>query len=179
MHWKSAAKLILQTSCFLELRLGRSPYCPSSATVNSEYLLRQINFRRELFTVELGGRTLGWFVLANHYDLTRPSQGWGFLKHKIVFFKLISDVQPHFSKWKSHFQGSVVVGKQQIPGGNYLPHDALLRNLVSVLPVGGPPSAHQPPTEEIPSNVKKCQESELFRSGLDTCTFEYQSCHAK
>ena len=155
MHWKSAAKLILQTSCFLELHLGRSPCCPSSATVNSEYLLRQINFRRELFTVELGGRTLGWFVLANHYDLTRPSQGWGFLKHKIVFFKLISDVQPHFSKWKSHFQGSVVVGKQQIPGGNYLPHDALLRNLVSVLPVGGPPSAHQPTTDG--GNSFKCQ----------------------
>ena len=165
MHWKSAAKLILQTSCFLELRLGRSPCCPSSATVNSEYLLRQINFRRQLFTVELGGRTLGWFVLANHCDLTRPSQGWGFLKNKIVFFKLISDVQPHFSKWKSHFQGSVVVGKQQIPVGNYLPHDALLRNLVSVLPVGGPPSTTNHRRRKFLQMSKSAKKAKIFRSG--------------
>ena len=37
MHWKSAAKLILQTSCFLELHLGRSPCCPSSATTADQF----------------------------------------------------------------------------------------------------------------------------------------------
>ena len=53
------------------------------------------------------------------------------------------------------------MGKQQIPVGNYLPHDAFLRNLVSVLPLGGPPPLAPTSSlaEEIPSNVKKCQES--------------------
>ena len=113
--------------------------------------------------MELGSCTLGWSVVGNHYDLTRPSQGRGFLKPQIVI--LSNSADRRCLKWKRNIKNSVFVGKQQIPVGNYLPHDAFLRNLVSVLPLGGPPLVPAHWQRKFLQMSKSAKKVKIFRSG--------------
>ena len=76
--------------------------------VNTIKLRRDIFWSWKLSTVELGSRTLGWSVVGNHYDLTRPSQGRGFLKPQIVLLRILKLI---LEKWKSYFKSRCFCGK--------------------------------------------------------------------
>ena len=101
-----------------------------------------------------------------------------FCKHCHAFNDLISVAQttlcvPSFSLYKS----GVFARKQQIPVCNYLPHDALLRNLVSVLPVGGPPPRHQ--TNQRRKFLQMSKMPRKRKSSHQLRLPMYDFCHAK
>ena len=156
--------------------------------VNSEYLRWSGLLMKSFHRGMIGGwltTGLRWKSLWSNTAFPRTglsqasyTRSKSFCKHCHAFNDLISVAQttlcvPSFSLYKS----GVFARKQQIPVCNYLPHDALLRNLVSVLPVGGPPPRHQTnqrrkflQMSKMPRKRKSCNQLRL-----PMCDF----CHAK